>query len=220
VTADDSVYSALRSALPGTSDDDLAAVAACGESIVYRPGDALFAQDEASVYCHLVLRGVVELFRAAERERVITRLGSGRFVGDIALFLDVPYLSSARAGTYAEIRWFHRDPLLEVVRSRPAVAFAWLLSAMATSAEAHDRLDVVMAKTARQQVAGALFEASEAGARVALSQAEMAAMLGIGRQTINRVLGELMDEGLVRTGYGFVEILDRAGLSRLFADGP
>jgi CRP/FNR family transcriptional regulator len=216
VTIDPDLLNALRDALGGAAmppgDSDLEAVAACGETIVYRPGDALFSQGEPSKYCHLVVRGVVELFRTTDRERVISVLGSGRFVGDIAVVLGVPYFSSARSGTYAEIHWFERDQLLDVLGARPAVTFGWLRSAMTTLAEAHGRLDVVIGRTARRQVAGALLAAPCEEGRVAMSQHDLASILGVGRQTINKALADLMDDGLVRTGYRFIEIIDRPSL--------
>jgi CRP-like cAMP-binding protein len=219
-----SLLNALRDALGGVepqpSDDDYRALAECGETIVYRPGDPVFTQGEPSRYCHLVMRGVVELFRSTDRDRVIARVGSGRFVGDIAVLLGVPYLSSARSGTYAEIRWFERDELLEVLRSRPAVTLGWLRSAMSTLAEAHGRLDVVLGRTARQQVAGALLEAPAEDGRVEVSQSQLAAMLGVGRQTINRALADLMQLGVVKTGYRFIEIVDRDGLADLYDNDP
>lgn len=223
-TVEPSLMNAMREALggldPHPTDDDYAALAECGETIVYRPGDHVFTQGEPSTYCHLVMRGVVELFRSTDRDRVIARLGSGRFVGDIAVLLGVPYLSSARSGTYAEIRWFEREKLLEVLRSRPAVTLGWLRSAMMTLAEAHGRLDVVLGRTARQQVAGALLEAPGDEGRVEVSQAQLAAMLGVGRQTINRALADLMQMGVVKTGYRFIEIVDRAGLADLYDNDP
>ncbi len=224
MTVEQSLLSPLRDALggidPPPTDDDYQALADCGETIVYRPGDPVFAQGDPSNYCHLVMRGVVELFRSTDRDRVIARLGSGRFVGDIAVIMNVPYLSSARSGTYAEIRWFGRDELMEVLRTRPSVTLGWLRSAMTALAEAHGRLDVVLGRTARQQVAGALLEAPIDRGRVELSQAQLAAMLGVGRQTINRALAELMAEGVVQTGYRFIEITDREGLSELYDQDP
>lgn len=213
--------SALRDALAGDSDfrptdEDLEAVAACGETIVYRPGDLLYTQGEPPMYCHLVVRGVAELFRTNDRERVLSRIESGRFVGDIAVVLGVPYLSSARAVTYAEIHWFERQRLLDLFSSRPAVTFGWLRSAMVSLAAAHGRLDVVLSRTARQQVAGALLDTSDDQGRVEISQAALASLLGVGRQTINRALAELMSSGYVRTGYRYIEILDRKGLTDLF----
>jgi CRP-like cAMP-binding protein len=213
--------SALKDALCGDpdfrpSDDDLEAVAACGETIIYRPGDLLYSQGEEPNYCHLVVRGVAELFRITDRERVIARMESGRFVGDIAVVLGAPYLSSARSVTYAEIHWFERARLMEVFSTRPAVTFGWLRSAMVGLAAAHGRLDVVLGRTARQQVAGALLDASDGTGRVEISQSGLASLLGVGRQTINRALADLMADGLVRTGYRYIEILDIDRLSALF----
>jgi CRP-like cAMP-binding protein len=91
---------------------------------------------------------------------------------------------------------------------------------MATLAEAHGRLDVVLGRTARQQVAGALLEAPTEKGRVEVSQSQLAAMLGVGRQTINRALADLMQLGVVKTGYRFIEIIDRQGLADLYDNDP
>jgi CRP/FNR family cyclic AMP-dependent transcriptional regulator len=40
-------------------------------------------------------------------------------------------------------------------------------------------------------------------------------MLGVSRQSINRQLGLWQDQGLVRTSYGRIELLDPAQLARL-----
>jgi len=210
----------IRAALGGggveVTDDSVNALAACGGTIVYRPGDMIFESGAASEYCHLVLRGVVELYRESDRQRVITRLGSGRFVGDIAVFLGVPYLSSARAGTFAEIQWFERGRLLDVIDRYPDVTRGWLANALSSLAESHRRLDLVLGRTATQQVAGALLDSVDRQGRVAITQSGLAALLGVGRQTINRALGDLVAAGLVRTGYRFVEVVNPAGLRLLF----
>jgi CRP-like cAMP-binding protein len=146
----------------------------------------------------------------------LARVRSGRFVGDVALFLDVPYLSSARAATYAEIHWFERTRLLAVMEERPPVALGWLVSAMATIADTHEHLEMVLGRTAREQVAGALIGNMDDRGRVEISQSALGALLGVGRQTINRALAELAELGMVRTGYRTIEVLDAVALANLF----
>jgi hypothetical protein len=45
-------------------------------------------------------------------------------------------------------------------------------------------------------------------------------MLGVGRQTINRALAELMADGVVQTGYRYIQIVDRDGLAALYDRDP
>jgi CRP/FNR family transcriptional regulator, cAMP and macrophage regulator len=52
------------------------------------------------------------------------------------------------------------------------------------------------------------------GERVALPQRTLAAMLGVQRPSLNKVLKDLERDGLIRIGYSAIDILDPAGLAR------
>jgi DNA-binding transcriptional regulator YhcF (GntR family) len=53
-----------------------------------------------------------------------------------------------------------------------------------------------------------------AGSRIALTQEALAGLLGVQRTTVNAVVRTLLDEGLVTTRRGMIEVVDRAGLKR------
>lgn len=48
--------------------------------------------------------------------------------------------------------------------------------------------------------------------RLPFSQANLASMLALSRQTVNQLLGGLQEAGLIRVSYGVIEVLDRVGL--------
>src|SRR4051812_10071552 len=53
-----------------------------------------------------------------------------------------------------------------------------------------------------------------AGDRIELTQEAFAGLLGVQRTTVNAVIRELQDEGLIATGRGVIRVTDRAGLKR------
>jgi len=53
-----------------------------------------------------------------------------------------------------------------------------------------------------------------AGDRIELTQEALARLLGVQRTTVNAVVRELLDEGLISTGRGVIRVTDRAGLKR------
>ena len=53
-----------------------------------------------------------------------------------------------------------------------------------------------------------------AGDRIELTQEAFAGLLGVQRTTVNAVLRDLQDEGLIATARGVVRVTDRAGLKR------
>ncbi|MEO6360989.1 MAG: Crp/Fnr family transcriptional regulator [Sphingomicrobium sp.] len=65
------------------------------------------------------------------------------------------------------------------------------------------------------RAAGWLLTAQDrAGDRIELTQEAFAGLLGVQRTTVNAVIGELQDEGLITTRRGMVHVVDRAGLTR------
>jgi CRP-like cAMP-binding protein len=62
------------------------------------------------------------------------------------------------------------------------------------------------------QVAQVLVRRAEDGV-VHLSQAQIAELVGHQRTSVNRVLKRLEADGLVKIGYGQVEIVDESGLA-------
>lgn len=69
----------------------------------------------------------------------------------------------------------------------------------------------------RARLAGRLLQFShgDPGRTAALSQAQLAELLGVTRKTVNALLAELARDGRVALGHGRVTILDRAALQRL-----
>ena len=53
-----------------------------------------------------------------------------------------------------------------------------------------------------------------AGDRIELTQGALAGLLGVQRTTVNAVIQQLEQEGLISTGRGVVRVTDRAGLKR------
>jgi DNA-binding MarR family transcriptional regulator len=50
------------------------------------------------------------------------------------------------------------------------------------------------------------------GDRIELTQEALAKLLGVQRTTVNAVVRELLDAGLISTGRGVIRVTDRAGL--------
>ncbi|HET7817326.1 MAG TPA: Crp/Fnr family transcriptional regulator [Sphingomicrobium sp.] len=69
--------------------------------------------------------------------------------------------------------------------------------------------------TIQQRAARWLLTAQDrAGDRIELTQEELAGLLGVQRTTVNAVVGNLQDEGLIAVRRGRVFVTDRAGLGR------
>ncbi len=91
------------------------------------------------------------------------------------------------------------------------MALRWLVNVVQRLERANRRVVSLTLGDLRSRVLALLADelvSTEDGSDIGLTQAEMAALLGATRQSVNRVLRKLAGEGLLRQRYGKVEIED------------
>jgi len=192
---------------------DLELLADSGEVVTRYPGTHLFKEGDQATAAYLVQDGNVDLYRGQnELKRVVARVSAGSVLGDIAMFSDAPYISSAKAVGHVVAFRFERDRLLPRLAQHPAICLRWLVAGLRQLEETQRRVIHLMHKTVKAQVADLLLEEGDTRDEVHLSQAAMAMLLGASRQSVNEALGELRDCGAITTGYRVVKILDRPEL--------
>ena len=198
------------------SEVDLDALAAAGEYVEKYPGTHLFKQGEDSAAAYVIKKGKVELYRdGGAGPRIVTRVGSGGVLGDIAMFQNRPYLSSAKAISPVSALRLDRIRLIPLLLDRPKIAMRWLIAGLNQLESTQRRVLRLMHRTVREQVAELLLDEADAYGEVHLSQASLASLLGASRQSVNEALSELRDAGLVETGYRVIRVIDGRGVAAI-----
>ncbi len=196
------------------SPEDLAALGEAGEAIEKYPGTYLFREGADSDAAYIVEKGTVELSReGTDRPRIVGRVGEGSVIGDIALFREQPYYSSARAlGPVTAFR-LDRNKLLPLLMAHPKLALRWLVAGLDQLEKTQRRVLRLMNRTVVQQVAALLDDEADQYGDVHLSQSSIATLLGTSRQSINEALAELKKSKAVDTGYRKITVLNRDALA-------
>ena len=198
------------------SPADMAALAHTGSFIEKYPGTHLFREGESAIHAYVIEKGEVELYRTAGgRRRVVARAGEGNVLGDIAMFQEEPYISSARAiGPVSAFR-FDRDKLMPVLIQHPVITLRWLIAGLGQLEAMQRRVLGLMGRTVKEQVAGLLLDEADAKGAVHLSQSAIATLLGASRQTVNEALSDLRHDDVVETGYRRILVKDRTQLGTM-----
>jgi CRP-like cAMP-binding protein len=200
--------------LPLTSAD-LDALSAAGEYVDKYPGTHLFKEGAHADAAYVIQRGDVELYRTRREGRlVVGRITSGAVIGDIAMFRERPYISSARAVTSVTAFRLERDRLLPVLIEHPIIAMRWLVAGLGQLEATQRRVIRLMHRTVKEQVAELLLDEADRFGEVHLSQTSLANLLGASRQSVNLALSELRADDAVETGYRMVRVSDREHLER------
>lgn len=195
--------------LPLTKDD-VDTLKNVAEPISRFTGSHLFKEGEPAVAAYLIRGGEVDLYRMHHgRRRTVVRVGPGSVIGDIAMFGEGTYISSARAVSQVKAFRFERETLIPELARHPALCLRWLVAGLRQLQNTQRRIVHLMHKTVLSQVADLLVEESAKGnAEIELSQAAIATLLGSSRQTVNEAIGTLRDIGAIETGYRMITVVD------------
>lgn len=200
------------------SEDDIAdLVAEVGEQH-YAGGTFVFRQGDLAAQVHIIREGAVELSRMSRGRRVTVQvLRPGDVFGDVPLFLGEPEPFDARAAVDSTVLSMDAPTLFRLLSSRPRLMRRWMISLAGRMSGLQQRLIDVLAGGLEAQLASVLLHQADDLGRVVTSQAELAALVGAQRTSVQRVLKQLADAGLLEVGYGKIDLIDRAGLVSLLA---
>lgn len=181
----------------------------------FEPGEVLFAADRSGDGVWIVRDGRVELAAGSgPRRAVVQLLRPGDVDGDIQMLLGMPMPYTARALTDVTCLFLASGDFEQLLASRPAISRRWLSSVAQRLAVSQGRVLALLGGSLTAQIVRLLADESVDG-KVELPQRTLAAMLGVQRPSLNKVLKDLERQGMIRTSYGVIEVLDPAGLGRL-----
>lgn len=164
---------------------------------------------------------VVGQFLPEGEFRAVAVLGPGDSYGELAVFANKPRIVDAVSRGPSRLRMIAARPFLEALGNYPASTRA-LLGAL--SEQLQDTLAQLagLRRGTNPQRLAAILANMAAGANgpasIAMTQQELADLLGVTRATANAALRELEQAGLVERGYGAVTIPDRDSLARFALD--
>ncbi len=192
-----------------------------------RAGEMLFRQGEPSTGVHAVVHGRIALTMQGERgeERVSDILGPGRSFGEAILFLEKPYIVSARALSDALLLHVAKETVFAELERNPRFARR-IIAALSAKLEATVReLESYALGSASRRFVAWLLRAARAGAAGAAevtlpaSKKAVASKLNLSAEHLSRILRELADEGLIEVAGRTVRIPDAEKLSTYQASG-
>jgi CRP/FNR family cyclic AMP-dependent transcriptional regulator len=206
-------------------DATLALVAASLRTRRFRRNEVIFHAGDPGDSLFIVESGSVKIVLASPEgdEAIIATLHRGDFFGELAVLDGAERSATAVALEPAELYALSRGPFLELVDTQAGLRAA-LLTSLAVELrrltrhveELHfldlpGRLAMRLVELAREA------DPSSGEARLPwpYTQSDLASMIGGSRQSVNRLLASLSDEGLLRIEHDAIVIPDVAALARV-----
>ncbi len=184
---------------------------------VIAKGEFLFHQGDPGDALYVVRDGLMKLaITSREGDEVAFRtVGAAGTFGELSALDGGPRSTSAQAVRPTELLGLPGDDLRDAMRREPTLAECVLCSVIERlRATSRQHADLVFLELPAR-VAGYLLEQAAGTPPVVtldLSQADLGALLGGARQSVNQVLRGFELDGLLRRTGSRVEIIDRDGL--------
>ena len=185
-------------------------------------GDSLFLKGSAPDALFGVVSGALRVSVVAPggREAVIAVLEPGHWFGEVSLFVGRERVYDTCAVEPAEIAVVAAEDFHRLVDTQPAVHMAFTRLVCMRLRQALAWIDDAILQPLPVRLAHRLLTldarpgaaAPDGAAVLAVSQEDLASMLGVSRQSVNRQLKLWEDEGVLRVGYRVVELMDRTRL--------
>jgi len=179
-----------------------------------RTGRALCCQGDRADRCWVLVAGRVRglMYRSDETTVELGHSGPGDWLGLAELLLDSPYLSDLVAEEHCTLAAFSRTGLgrlrelagMREVLMREMAKRYYTMHARFELVQPIDRLVHFLLEHTTD-------DAGRPG-EVMSTQEQIAEAIGATRETVNRNLQRLQDDGLVRVGRGMVTVVDAARL--------
>ena len=208
---------------------DREALAASAKQRRFRRGQAIFQKDDPGESLFIVERGSVRIYLPSPQgsDLILAVLGAGDFFGEMALLDGGPRSASAMAVDDTRTIALDRADFRAMLESRPQAAMAVLAAVASRVREADEMAGGLAFLDVGGRVAKKLLElAASHGIQredgvlldVPLTQEEIANMVGVTRESVNRHLAYFRREGVIR-GRGRRIVIQDAEALRLRAAG-
>lgn len=184
----------------------------------YAPNEIVFHRGDPASQLYILVAGTVKISLLDEygHEAVVALLRGGDVFGELALFDEEARSATVVAVTETVCYLLAREDFLSVLERSTAAMRQMLRLLAKTVRRSTTRVEDLVFLDVPSRVAKVLLDLAEISgtevAEIAMTQDDLAAMVGATRVSVNRVLASLEARGIVTVGRRRIEIVDREKL--------
>jgi CRP-like cAMP-binding protein len=211
------------------SEDQRALLAVNMALQTFERGETIFHQGSIGSTLYIVVSGKVRIYTISEtgQELAVTIFRAGDFFGELALLDHQPRSASAETMTRTSVLMLQKMAFLNTITVCPPIAVALLEALAARLRQSNTYVEHLASLSAPQRVVRQLVglarhgdaESIDPQINLRLTQDELASLSGTTRETVNRVLSHLRDQGILLVERSRVRVLSLARLEQVLAAG-
>ncbi len=204
-------------------DDDIDLLLENTHSNKYVADEVIFFKGDPTTGMMAVVSGCVQIRIVSEegKQLVLNTMREGEMLGEIGVLDGGDRTADAVAAEPTELLTIDRRAFLDLINRNPVFSMT-LMEILCgrirgTSEQAEDLALLDLRKQLAKKLLGLADEGKEGGkAIIGHSQQDLASMVGITRESINKHLGAWAKDGLIAVRRNEIEIVDEQGLRDIF----
>lgn len=208
------------------SDDHLHVLAANSGIRICERGATIFHQGSPGDMLYIVISGQVRLYTISQTGQELSVLicGPGNFFGELALLDGQMRSATATTMRRSELLTLRRGDFRQAIRSFPEISLTVLETLSNRLRTTNGYMEYLVSHSAPQRVVRRLLDLADQHGidegnltriNLRLTQDDLASLSGTTRETVNRVLSSLRDQGLIRVERAQVSVLNLALLEQM-----
>ncbi|HPL62540.1 MAG TPA: Crp/Fnr family transcriptional regulator [Syntrophales bacterium] len=187
----------------------------------FKKGQKIFLEGEKAAGFYIVLSGRVKVFKssAGGREQILRFFEPGDSFGEVPMFTGGGFPASAESCSETSVLFLSREGFVALIRDNPSLA----MNMLAVLSKRLHQLSAVIEDLSLREIPGRLaahllfLDRGNDGGEMDLDlpKGELARLLGTIPETLSRILGRMVREGLIRLKGQKIIILDRGGVEEI-----
>jgi CRP-like cAMP-binding protein len=207
--------------LPQPQIEELSRIAVAS---TYRRGETIFSEGEVANGLHILFTGRVKIFKLSleGKEQILHIIEPGEPFGEVAVFSGKTFPAHAEALEESKAVFFPRASLVRLITQDPYLAMN-MLAILSQRLKYFTRLveDLSLKEVPQRFAAYLLFDRGEGSAKgpvhLNIAKGQLASLLGTIPETLSRILGKMVGQGLIEVQGRKITVLDEAALEAIAA---
>ena len=206
--------------------EQLQGLARITEDRTYARGQEIFADGDPGIGFYVIMTGRVKIFKVSPegKEQILHLLDPGEPFGEVPVFSGQNFPAHAEALEKSRIFFFPRNAFIGLIKQDPGLALNMLAILSRRLRRFAALIDDLSLKEVPGRLAAYLLYLSEQkkGATdltLNITKSQLASLLGTIPETLSRILGKMMKQGLIESDGHRIRILDHASLEALVDTG-
>ncbi len=192
----------------------------------FNRGITIFIEGDEAAGFYTVISGRIKIFKLSPdgKEQILHIFGPGNIFGEVPMFAGGHFPANAETIEKSRVFFFPRTSFIELIKSEPSLAMNMLAELSKKLRQLTRLVEELSLKEVPGRLAAYLLLISDEGDThdtidLDITKTQLAGLVGTIPETLSRILGRMINQGVIEVSGRMIKIVDRKALSEIAEGG-